>query len=157
TSSDRSSPSITSTTKRARCRCGSHSSTDGGSKHPVSRLIARKLFIASINPEVTARDYLASNDPAPTIKSDRLLATRKSPRPIALEQLGLGIQSRSKCRIAIVSIQRFGAKRRYFDLICRIAETLRIVLGCFSCPTITCISYCDVSAYIYWPQAFLRM
>src|ERR1019366_6073753 len=39
-----------------------------------------------------------------------------------------------------------GAKRRYFDLICRIAETLRIVLGSFSCPSITCISYCDASA-----------
>src|ERR1022692_3467740 len=35
-------------------------------------------------------------------QSDRLLATRKSPRTIALEQLGLGMQSRSKCRIAIV-------------------------------------------------------
>ena len=41
------SPSITSTTKRARCRCGSHSSTDGGSKNPVSRLIGRKLLIDS--------------------------------------------------------------------------------------------------------------
>jgi hypothetical protein len=36
------------------------------------------LFIASINPEVTARDYLASNDPAPIIKSDRLLASHYS-------------------------------------------------------------------------------
>ena len=44
-SRDRSSPSITSTTKRARCFSGSHSSTDGGSKKPVSRSIVRKLVI----------------------------------------------------------------------------------------------------------------
>jgi hypothetical protein len=39
------------------------------------------LFIASINPEVTARDYLASNDPAPIIKSDRLLAALIQSKP----------------------------------------------------------------------------
>ena len=41
----KSNPSITSTTKRARCRSGSHSPTDGGSKNPVSRSTWRKLLI----------------------------------------------------------------------------------------------------------------
>ena len=41
----RSSPSITSTTKRARCFSGSHSSTDGGNRNPVCRSIVRKLLI----------------------------------------------------------------------------------------------------------------
>jgi len=42
---DRSSPSITSTTNRARCFCGSHSSSDGGSRYAVSRSNGRKLLI----------------------------------------------------------------------------------------------------------------
>jgi hypothetical protein len=46
---DRSSPSITSTTKRARYLWGSNSSNDGGSKYPGSRLIGRRLFIAPTN------------------------------------------------------------------------------------------------------------
>src|SRR5215212_3303025 len=41
----RSSPSITSTTNRARWRCGSHSSTDGGIRKSRSRLIGRKLLM----------------------------------------------------------------------------------------------------------------
>src|SRR3954454_23773126 len=42
---DRSRRSITSTTNRARCLSGSHSSTDGGSRKPVSRSIGRKLLM----------------------------------------------------------------------------------------------------------------
>ena len=38
-------PSMTSTTKRARCFSGSHSSTDGGRRNPVWRSIVRKLLI----------------------------------------------------------------------------------------------------------------
>ncbi len=44
---DKSRPSITSTTNRARCFSGNHSSTDGGNKKPVCRSIVRKLLIAS--------------------------------------------------------------------------------------------------------------
>jgi hypothetical protein len=45
-STARSSPETTSKMKRARCRSGSHSSTDGASKKPVSRSIWRKVLIA---------------------------------------------------------------------------------------------------------------
>src|SRR3954463_9695131 len=44
---ERSRPSITSTTNGARCVFGSHSSTDGGNRNPVSRSIGRKLLIDS--------------------------------------------------------------------------------------------------------------
>jgi Phage integrase, N-terminal SAM-like domain len=38
-------PSITSTMNRAKCFSGSHSSTEGGSRYPVFRSIARKLLM----------------------------------------------------------------------------------------------------------------
>src|SRR5271166_1439718 len=68
----RSSPSITSTTKRAKCLSGSHSSTDGGNKKPVCRSIVRKLLIGNrtCHARINARFY---RDPATAVKSDRLL------------------------------------------------------------------------------------
>ena len=71
----RSSPSITSTTNRARCFCGSHSSTEGGSKNPVSRSIERKLAIDRKPP---SRENQLNNPNAfrrvEPVKSDGLLA-----------------------------------------------------------------------------------
>ena len=46
-------PSTTSTTKRARCFCGSHSSTEGGIKKLVRRSVGRK-FILRWHPAVAA-------------------------------------------------------------------------------------------------------
>src|ERR1700759_4570825 len=64
---------ITSTTNRARCRSGSHSSTDGGSRKPVSRSIGRKLLMRG--DLQGRRNNLSSYRRLPRrVKSDRLLA-----------------------------------------------------------------------------------
>src|ERR1019366_9899163 len=69
----RSIPSITSTTNRARCFSGSHSSTDGGRRNPVWRSIVRKLFIgATFAAMENHRTDSIPNDSYP-VKSDRLL------------------------------------------------------------------------------------
>src|ERR1035437_10078719 len=71
----RSIPSITSTTNRARCFSGSHSSTDGGRRNPVWRSIVRKLFIgATFVAMENHRTDSIPNDSYP-VKSDRLLGT----------------------------------------------------------------------------------
>ena len=69
-------PSITSTTNRARCFSGSHSSTDGGRRNPVWRSIVRKLFIGATFAamENHCTDSIP-NDSYP-VKSDRLLGAR---------------------------------------------------------------------------------
>src|SRR6201987_6116032 len=66
-------PAITSTTNRARCRSGSHSSTDGGSRKPVSRSIGRKLLMRG---DLRGRrNSLSFYRRLPRrVKSDRLLA-----------------------------------------------------------------------------------
>src|ERR1019366_2127862 len=72
----RSIPSITSTTNRARCFSGSHSSTDGGRRNPVWRSIVRKLFIgATFAAMENHRTDSIPNDSYP-VKSDRLLVLR---------------------------------------------------------------------------------
>src|SRR5450756_1781362 len=72
----RSIPSITSTTNRARCFSGSHSSTDGGRRNPVWRSIVRKLFIGATFVAIeNHRTDSIPNDSYP-VKSDRLLALR---------------------------------------------------------------------------------
>src|SRR5271166_2129788 len=69
----RSSPSITSTTKRAKCLSGSHSSTDGGRRNAVSRSTSRKLLIAS-KPPFTPNQWSNSSEyQRRWVKSDRLL------------------------------------------------------------------------------------
>src|ERR1019366_953375 len=69
----RSIPSINSTTNRARCFSGSHSSTDGGRRNPVWRSIVRKLFIgATFAAMENHRTDSIPNDSYP-VKSDRLL------------------------------------------------------------------------------------
>src|SRR5262249_18349431 len=67
---------MTSTTKRAKCLSGSHSSTDGGKRYPVSRSIVRKL-LKGVPPSHEQRRINASILPnsAPRAKSDRLLET----------------------------------------------------------------------------------
>src|ERR1019366_3472003 len=75
----RSIPSITSTTNRARCFSGSHSSTDGGRRNPVWRSIVRKLFIgATFVAMENHRTDSIPNDSYP-VKSDRLLEAGVSP------------------------------------------------------------------------------
>src|SRR5208337_3296535 len=70
----RSSPSITSTTKRAKCLSGSHSSTDGGRRNAVRRSTSRKLLIA-IKPPFGANQWRdSSENQRRWVKSDRLLA-----------------------------------------------------------------------------------
>src|ERR1700759_4138196 len=65
---------ITSTTNRARCRSGSHSSTDGGSRKPVSRSIGRKLLMRG--DLQGRRNNLSSYRRLPRrVKSDRLLGS----------------------------------------------------------------------------------
>src|ERR1019366_6086425 len=72
----RSIPSITSTTNRARCFSGSHSSTDGGRRNPVWRSIVRKLFIgATFAAMENHRTDSIPNDSYP-VKSDRLLGRK---------------------------------------------------------------------------------
>src|SRR5208282_2772625 len=72
----RSSPSITSTTKRAKCLSGSHSSTDGGRRNAVRRSKSRKLLIA-IKPPFGANQWRdSSENQRRWVKSDRLLAVR---------------------------------------------------------------------------------
>src|SRR5208283_728907 len=74
----RSSPSITSTTKRAKCLSGSHSSTDGGRRNAVRRSKSRKLLIA-IKPPFGANQWRdSSENQRRWVKSDRLL--EESPR-----------------------------------------------------------------------------
>src|ERR1019366_5450099 len=69
----RSIPSIPSTTNRARCFSGSHSSTDGGRRNPVWRSIVRKLFIGATFAAIeNHRTDSIPNDSYP-VKSDRLL------------------------------------------------------------------------------------
>src|SRR5450756_534022 len=71
----RSIPSITSTTNRARCFSGSHSSTDGGRRNPVWRSIVRKLFIGTTFAAMeNHRTDSIPNDSYP-VKSDRLLGS----------------------------------------------------------------------------------
>src|ERR1035437_6362112 len=69
----RSIPSITSTTNRARCFSGSHSSTDGGRRNPVWRSIVRKLFIGATF--VAMENHRTDSIPTDSypVKSDRLL------------------------------------------------------------------------------------
>src|ERR1035437_9571821 len=64
---------MTSTTKRARCLCGSHSSIDGGSRKLVRRSVGRKLAWGKCPEEGANRRYdsnVAPTEP-PDIKSDR--------------------------------------------------------------------------------------
>src|SRR5208283_2982594 len=69
----RSSPSITSTTKRAKCLSGSHSSNDGGRRNAVRRSKSRKLLIA-IKPPFGANQWRdSSENQRRWVKSDRLL------------------------------------------------------------------------------------
>src|SRR5271163_769763 len=66
---------MTSTTNRARCLCGSHSSIDGGRRKLVTRSVGRKLARGNY-PEVGANRRYDSNVPPiepPGRKSDRLL------------------------------------------------------------------------------------
>src|SRR5436190_24327624 len=65
---------MTSTTKRAKCLSGSHSSTDGGRRNPVARSIVRKL-LTSAHPETKKGRINVSilPDAAQCAKSDRLL------------------------------------------------------------------------------------
>src|SRR6266478_6327090 len=66
---------MTSTTKRAKCLSGSHSSTDGGRRYAVARSIVRKL-LKSAHPETKKGQINVSilPDAAQCAKSDRLLA-----------------------------------------------------------------------------------
>src|SRR5271165_4991928 len=81
----RSSPSITSTTKRAKCLSGSHSSTDGGRRNAVRRSTSRKLLIA-IKPPFGANQWRdSSENQRRWVKSDRLL----DPRYLAVGQYEL--------------------------------------------------------------------
>src|SRR5258708_2448204 len=66
---------MTSTTKRAKCLSGSHSSTDGGRRYAVARSIVRKL-LKSAHPETKKGRINVSilPDAAQCAKSDRLLA-----------------------------------------------------------------------------------
>src|SRR5271157_2745892 len=76
----RSSPSITSTTKRAKCLSGSHSSTDGGRRNAVRRSKSRKLLIA-IKPPFGANQWRdSSENQRRWVKSDRLLDPRAGQR-----------------------------------------------------------------------------
>src|SRR5271165_1639810 len=79
-------PLTTSTTNRAKWRGGSHSSTDGGIKKPVSRSIRRKLLMRRISGDGganrAARFYRSMQF---RVKYDRLLATASSqPAPASL-------------------------------------------------------------------------
>src|SRR5208337_389887 len=72
-------PAITSTTNRARCRSGSHSSTDGGIRKPVSRSIGRKLLMRGMSGVGEGESVSPSyRTPPRRVKSDRLL---DNPRP----------------------------------------------------------------------------
>ncbi len=63
-----------STTKRAKCRSGSHSSTDGGIRKPVSRSIGRKLLMWRISSGGGANRAARFYRPIRLrVKSDRLL------------------------------------------------------------------------------------
>src|SRR5712691_586574 len=74
---------MTSTTKRAKCRSGSHSSTDGGRRYPVARSIVRKL-LTSAHPETKKGRINVSilPDAAQCAKSDRLLGRTFPPGPL---------------------------------------------------------------------------
>ena len=113
----RSSPSITSTTKRAKCLCGSHSSTDGGRRNAVWRSTSRKLLIAS-KPSFGANQWQDfSENQRRWVKSDRLLdPTVKTPlRPgtfdISPVETGAALGGeRSECRdAAAVTFDKMGA------------------------------------------------
>src|SRR5208283_6122692 len=78
----RSSPSITSTTKRAKCLSGSHSSNDGGRRNAVRRSKSRKLLIA-IKPPFGANQWRdSSENQRRWVKSDRLLGPQANSRSI---------------------------------------------------------------------------
>src|SRR5208283_465470 len=82
----RSSPSITSTTKRAKCLSGSHSSTDGGRRNAVRRSTSRKLLIA-IKPPFGANQWRdSSENQRRWVKSDRLLGRGSSAFPALAAQ-----------------------------------------------------------------------
>src|SRR3954454_10426066 len=68
-------PAITSTTNRAKCFSGSHSSTDGGIRKPVSRSTGRKFFMREKSGEQRKRISVSGFYPSPIrgVKSDRLL------------------------------------------------------------------------------------
>src|SRR5512139_2706236 len=80
----RSIPSITSTTNRARCFSGSHSSTDGGRRNPVWRSIVRKLFIGTTF--AAMENHCTDSIPNYPVKSDRLLVepVEMVDRPVAV-------------------------------------------------------------------------
>src|SRR5271157_5029728 len=81
----RSSPSITSTTKRAKCLSGSHSSTDGGRRNAVRRSKSRKLLIA-IKPPFGANQWRdSSENQRRWVKSDRLLVRREERGDLGFE------------------------------------------------------------------------
>src|SRR3954467_8971509 len=71
----RSRPATTSTTNRARCFSGSHSSTEGGIRKPVSRSIGRKLLMREKAGDRRKRISVPGFYPRPIrdVKSDRLL------------------------------------------------------------------------------------
>src|ERR1019366_10701446 len=67
---------MTSTTNRATCLCGSHSSIDGGRRKQLVRSVGRKLARGKC-PDVGANRRYDSNmdtSGSPGLKSDRLLA-----------------------------------------------------------------------------------
>src|SRR5512139_2579829 len=84
----RSIPSITSTTNRARCFSGSHSSTDGGRRNPVWRSIVRKLFIGTTF--AAMENHCTDSIPNYPVKSDRLLDGLHGPADQLLGNPGKG-------------------------------------------------------------------
>src|SRR5712671_1987304 len=78
---------MTSTTKRAKCLSGSHSSTDGGRRYPVARSIVRKL-LKSAHPETKKGRINVSilPDAAQCAKSDRLLGNKVNRAPRGSER-----------------------------------------------------------------------
>src|SRR5208282_3830755 len=90
----RSSPSITSTTKRAKCLSGSHSSTDGGRRNAVRRSTSRKLLIA-IKPPFGANQWRdSSENQRRWVKSDRLLVIHSD----TLEHVERPVRALEECR-----------------------------------------------------------
>src|SRR3954468_3533754 len=75
----RSSPAITSTTNRARCFSGSHSSTEGGIRKPVSRSIGRKLLMREKSGEQRKRIVTAQvSRPTQLIEKHRVVIRDQS-------------------------------------------------------------------------------
>src|SRR3954454_3775718 len=73
-------PAITSTTNRAKCFSGSHSSTEGGIRKPVSRSTGRKFFMREKSGEQRKRISVSGFYPRSIrgVKSDRLLEPFRS-------------------------------------------------------------------------------